>query len=211
MKMTDKEEKLVNLEAAYPGVFLTDMQYAKARRKGACSTAYMRESAAERLALAAKCLPEGYRFLIWDAWRTYETQKDLYDEYLNLLLQQGMPLQQAQKDVLTFVSFPSKDVHKTFVHGTGGAVDLTIVDENGQELWMGTEFDDFSPLASTFYFQNQEDAEQIHKNRMLLYGAMTAQGFTNLSSEWWHYDYGDRFWAEDTGKPVMYEGIFSTE
>ncbi len=36
--------------------------------------------------------------------------------------------------------------------------------------------------------------EQVRENRRLLYYAMIDAGFTNLPSEWWHYDYGDRFW-----------------
>ena len=32
-------------------------------------------------------------------------------------------------------------------------------------------------------------------------------GFTNLPSEWWHFDYGDKFWAYFTGNTAIYEGI----
>ncbi|WP_326954540.1 M15 family metallopeptidase [Amycolatopsis sp. NBC_01286] len=29
----------------------------------------------------------------------------------------------------------------------------------------------------------------------LLIGAMSAGGFVNYPSEWWHWSYGDRYWA----------------
>ncbi len=38
---------------------------------------------------------------------------------------------------------------------------------------------------------------------------MLTADFTNLPSEWWHYDYGDRYWASFNRVPVMYGGVFS--
>ncbi|WP_445010846.1 M15 family metallopeptidase [Vreelandella stevensii] len=35
----------------------------------------------------------------------------------------------------------------------------------------------------------------------LLYDAMRQQGFTNLPSEWWHFDLGDQLWAHYGGHP----------
>ena len=42
----------------------------------------------------------------------------------------------------------------------------------------------------------------------MLYNAMTNAGFTNLPSEIWHYDYGNRAWAFYNNKPSIYKGIF---
>jgi D-alanyl-D-alanine dipeptidase len=86
---------------------------------------------------------------------------------------------------------------------------LTIVDEQGKPLDMGTEFDSFKETAHTAYFekQNGKQAEAIRENRRLLYHVMTAAGFTNLPTEWWHYDYGDRFWAYYKGQDAIYDGI----
>jgi D-alanyl-D-alanine dipeptidase len=38
-------------------------------------------------------------------------------------------------------------------------------------------------------------------NRLLLAQAMQAEGFVNYAREWWHYSYGDRYWAWLTGRP----------
>ena len=40
---------------------------------------------------------------------------------------------------------------------------------------------------------------------------MTEVGFTNLPSEIWHYDYGDRAWAFYNNEPALYKGIFKLE
>jgi D-alanyl-D-alanine dipeptidase len=33
---------------------------------------------------------------------------------------------------------------------------------------------------------------------------MEGAGLVNYPSEWWHYSYGDRLWAELTGSPVAF-------
>lgn len=40
---------------------------------------------------------------------------------------------------------------------------------------------------------------------------MCNAGFTNLPSEWWHYDYGTRFWGFFTGNQALYEGILDAD
>ena len=45
----------------------------------------------------------------------------------------------------------------------------------------------------------------------MLYNVMTAAGFANLPSEWWHYDYGDNMWAQLTGGKAIYAGILDAD
>ena len=45
------------------------------------------------------------------------------------------------------------------------------------------------------------------ENRRILYYAMIEAGFTNLPSEWWHYEYGTKFWSYFKGRPALYKGI----
>jgi D-alanyl-D-alanine dipeptidase len=69
-------------------------------------------------------------------------------------------------------------------HSRGSAVDLTIVDENGIELDMGTIFDYFHERSHTQ--AAGLSSEQI-KNRQLLLDVMKRNGFKNYSQEWWHF------------------------
>ena len=48
----------------------------------------------------------------------------------------------------------------------------------------------------------------IRDNRRILYWAMTKAGFTNLPTECWHFDYGNRNWAFYNQKPIIYKAIF---
>jgi D-alanyl-D-alanine dipeptidase len=204
------KERLVDVTTICPEI-LVDMQYIKQGIPGAVKQCLMRETAAKMLFEAGRLLPNGYRFLIYDAWRPLAVQMGLYEQYRNQVCEQYPEASEEEIGRLTafFVSLPSADPDKAPAHTTGGAVDLTIVDDQGQPLDMGTEFDSFMETAHTAYFekQNGKQAELIKKNRRLLYHVMTAAGFTNLPTEWWHYDYGDRFWAYYKGQDAIYDGI----
>ena len=73
---------------------------------------------------------------------------------------------------------------------------------------MGCAFDDFSSLARTDAIERQDADHRIRDHRRLLYSVMTEAGFTNYPEEWWHYDYGDLFWARATGKDALYSSYY---
>lgn len=105
-----------------------------------------------------------------------------------------------------FVALPHPNPARPAPHATGGALDLTLC-YRGRPLPMGTEFDDFTNLAQTAYFETNGmagEAEAFRNTRRLLYNMMTAAGFVNYSEEWWHYSYGDRLWARTFGKTPIY-------
>ena len=68
-------------------------------------------------------------------------------------------------------------------HSRGVAIDLTLT-RDGEELDMGTDFDEFSRLS---YHGNLEISEESYKNRLLLLGIMTDSGWDFYRNEWWHY------------------------
>ncbi len=53
---------------------------------------------------------------------------------------------------------------------------------------MGTEFDDFRPLA---HHGNEQVSEEAQRNRFLLAGVMNIAGFDAIDTEWWHYQLPD--------------------
>lgn len=194
--------------------FEVRMQYPLLGMKNAERQCYVREEVFDRLLKAAKMLPAGYRFKILDAWRPFALQAELYTAYAADIIRDfelGECTKEQQRAVIRkFVSDPIADREIPPVHTTGGAVDLTIIDEAGCELDMGTGFDAFTDKTRTSYFENEKD-ETVRNNRRLLYFVMTHAGFTNLPSEWWHFDYGDRFWAFYNRVPAIYRGVFTRE
>lgn len=190
----------------------------------------LRKTVVEKLRQAQRALPKDYRLRIWDGFRTLQTQERLYVAYWNQLkvAHPDWSDGQIKEAVEIFVSPPSHDPTKPAPHNTGGAVDLTIVDANGVDLPMGTNFDEFNPRSYTDYFAHENaampipvglekwegfpyltahpnafSAEEVAifvRNRRLLLEVLEEVGFVNYEEEWWHVSYGDQYWAQKTGQ-----------
>ncbi|MBN9543010.1 MAG: D-alanyl-D-alanine dipeptidase [Alphaproteobacteria bacterium] len=107
----------------------------------------------------------GYKLKIFDGFRPFEAQKLMYDAFPGS----------------NYVSDPDNGIA---THTRGIAIDLTLVDQNNNELDMGTAFDSFEESAHHTSF---EVRDEVLKNRMLLLGIMTFAGFEFYKYEWWHY------------------------
>jgi len=181
---------------------------------GSISSVYCRKEVAERLLKAANELPVGYRFMIWDAWRPVSVQAALFEAFKKALNSRtGLDAAELDKLVQTYVSLPSTDEKKPSPHLTGGAIDLTIINDHGEELDMGTGFDHFGEEACTNYYERRallsQNEKLIRQNRRLLYNLLTSFGFTNYPHEWWHFDYGNQFWGIQTQKVAIYNKVLS--
>jgi len=144
--------------------------------------AWLRREAADALEAAAAWLHErrpGYRLLVLDALRPQRVQQRLWDEL------QGTPL-------TMYLAPPERGS----IHSFGMAVDLTLLDPQGHEVDMGSGFDEMT-LAS----HPDHEAEHLALGgltaqhlveRGWLRAAMRETGFHGISTEWWHFDFGDR-------------------
>lgn len=103
----------------------------------------------------------------------------LYDCY------RPRPYQQKLWDIVPderFVGNPAKGS----MHNRGMAVDIGLIDKDGNILDMGTEFDHFG--QESFHSATNISKEAI-KNRLLLKKELGYYGFKSITSEWWHYSY----------------------
>lgn len=198
------DEPFVDIASYSNGLILVDMQYFKHKCKGAINVAYVRKSVADMLIKAAHTLPDGIHIKVWDAWRSIETQTYLYNKYYNQIKQEYPYLKDSEliERVDQFISKPGTN----YLHGTGGAIDVTLVDDNGNDLNMGTKFDEFNNKTRTDYFEHRYNL-RILFNRRILYDAMINAGFVNNPEEWWHFDYGDAIWAELTKNNIKYKSV----
>ena len=117
--------------------------------------------------------------LVLDALRPQRVQEELWAAL------QGT-------DLLGYLANPVRGS----IHSFGMAIDITLVDQHGQELDMGTPFDDLSErshpaLEGAMLSRGELTAGQI-ANRQLLRDTMQHGGFKGIQSEWWHFDCGDR-------------------
>ncbi len=209
--LKESDEKFVDVSVYSKGEIKVSMQYAQNGIPSAVKKAYVRETVAKKLMEAKKLLPDGYTFEILDAWRPYEVQLSLFSDYYNQIAagsDGNMTQEQIMKKACEFVSFPDKSKQVSYVHSTGGAVDITILDSQENRLDMGTQFDDFSEKSHTSRYEEEGKDEQIRNNRRLLNNVMCACGFTNYPAEWWHYDYGDLFWAFYMQRETVYSSKF---
>lgn len=207
-----RDEPLVDVEAYTGGAVRCKNDYYRRGISGAIDAGLLREGAAERLLRAAALLPAGHTFLVYDGWRPYAVQYRLYADYLcQLALDpawQDRTVRELNAAADDFVALPRRGLPISYGHSGGGAVDLTILGPDGAPLPMGSDFDEFSPRSYADYYDAPGRDETVRANRALLRRVMTAAGFTGISSEWWHFDYGNKNWARRQGCAPFYASIY---
>jgi D-alanyl-D-alanine dipeptidase len=186
---------------------------------GAIDRLLLRTGAGERLQrVNARLDAAGLELWLFDAWRPQAVQIYFHDQWLPAELRRRNPkLTDAEltAEVETYWAAPSQGDGAPSPHATGGAIDLTIRWRGGDPLWMGSLFDDASPIAHTGHFEVPENCrafsfsnDEARANRRLLYWLMREANFASNPSEWWHFSYGDQMWAQLTGAPAaLYAGI----
>ena len=134
-----------------------------------CGKCFLRTPAAEALNDVAKSLKQiGYKIVLFDCYRPKPVQQKLWYKVPDP----------------NYVTPPEKGS----MHNRGLAVDLSIVDKQGNLLEMGSDYDYFGIEAHTDYF---EHPEQVLKNRKLLQDLMVKYGFKGIRTEWWHFSFVD--------------------
>lgn len=162
-------------------------------QKTSPTISFVRKTIANMLVEAQSKLPNGYKLMIKEGHRDIETQRKIFDEYRDFLKREFPNLSEKElyKKVSAYVA-PPEIVPP---HSTGGAIDLTLMTIDGQEINMGTRFN-ADPEESNF--SNYTDtlvSDEIRDKREILKNVMGSVGFVNYPTEWWHWSYGDRYWA----------------
>ncbi|MGW8633996.1 M15 family metallopeptidase [Streptomyces sp. NPDC055793] len=159
--------------------------------------AHLREGVLTRLLEAQRLLPDGIRLLFIEGYRPPALQRSYFERYAGELRagNPGWSAAQVRDAASRYVSPP-----EIAPHSAGAAVDLTLMSSDGRELDMGTRVN-ATPEESggTCYTDAPDVAPGARDNRRMLGDALTAAGFVNYPTEWWHWSYGDRYWAHATG------------
>jgi D-alanyl-D-alanine dipeptidase len=175
--------------------------------ESALESVLLRAGALDRVELAAARLPAGLALLVWDGWRPVALQRVLYDDYREEIARSsGRSGSALDSLVEMFVSAPSEEPLHPSPHLTGGAVDLTLATADGTPIDMGGGFDELSARSATAFYDGGASADErvYAERRELLVTAMESAEFTNLPSEWWHFDFGDQFWGHLTQRDAVY-------
>ncbi|MFF9158948.1 M15 family metallopeptidase [Streptomyces longwoodensis] len=171
------------------------------------SYAHVRADVLRRLLVAQGALPPGLRLLLVEGFRPPGLQRRYFEEYSATLRAADPAASPARVRELASAYISPPEVAP---HVSGGAVDLTLCAEDGTELPLGTEVN-ATPEESAGACRTAADTvgAVARANRAVLGRAMTAAGFVNYPTEWWHWSYGDRYWALLSGAPAAPYG--STE
>jgi D-alanyl-D-alanine dipeptidase len=107
----------------------------------------------------------------------------------------GLPVDELERLTSRFVA--PVDVAP---HVAGAAVDLTLADACGDDLDLGTPID-ATPEQSDgrCYFAAAGIGADARAHRDLLRRVLEGRGLVNYPTEWWHWSFGDRYWALLTG------------
>lgn len=150
---------------AYDMRYATENNFLKAKVYD-CAECYTRVRTAKALLKAnTEFLKQGVKIKFFDCYRPNAVQYKMWEIVPNP----------------QYVANPVKGS----IHNKGGAVDITLVDLEGNELNMGTDFDFFGKRA---YHDNLDLPQEILYNRKLLKETMEKYGFWSIRTEWWHYN-----------------------
>ena len=147
------------------------------------SEAYLHPTAARAVkkanALLRKINPS-LRLIIYDAARPMSVQRKMWNKVKGTRQQ-------------NYVSNPANGGG---LHNYGLAVDVSIVDNKGDTLTMGTLVDALTPLShidkeAALVKAGRLTSEAV-RNRELLRRVMREAGFRSLRSEWWHFNFTTR-------------------
>ncbi len=218
--LIERGEPLVSA-SLYPERILSRPQYFIQGLKGSVPESFLRLEVYDRLVKAADRLPKGWKFVLLDCWRSPELQGELFRTISDEISRDHPDLstEEVERRARIFVAYPSVEPERVSGHCTGGSVDLTLADDKGRILPMGSGFDETSERSYTDHYEGllerdgslSQEEEEIRGNRRLLLSVMESEGFSNYPKEWWHFDYGNRNWAIRTGEDHCIYGFIRPE
>ncbi|HRW21103.1 MAG TPA: M15 family metallopeptidase [Bacteroidales bacterium] len=190
---------LVNIQNYCPDI-IVDLKYSSEDNfiginlYGNLKNAYLQKEACEKLCHAQNILNN-------------------YSEYLSLIVFDAARPVSVQQKMWDMVEVPEQIKHwyvanpqKGSIHNYGMAVDVSIINKNGELLDMGTDFDYFGELAypgKEYYFFERGKLDSIQiQNRELLYRIMSEAGFYVSKTEWWHYNAASLNYAKSKYKII---------
>lgn len=139
-------------------------------------------------------LPDGLRLYVKEGYRPLALQRDFFSAHLAHLRRTLNPL--PDEDALIALTSHHVAPPEVAAHPTGAAVDLTLISVEGIELDMGCVMNATDQESSgACYTHNPFISRAAARNREVLITALTSAGLTNYPSEWWHWSFGDRYWA----------------
>ncbi len=174
----------------------------------------MRKAVYEKLLQAQDLLPEGIRFCLYEGYRSLSLQKILFDTRYEIIRKHNINWSKNQifEETINLVS-PVINLDGSAnipPHSTGGAVDLYLIDNMGNPLEMGIHPEDWmqDESGSISLTHSAIISTEAKHHRRIMNRVLETVGLVNYPTEYWHWSYGDRYWAYQLGRPhALYGGM----
>ncbi len=162
----------------------------------------VRKTVYEKLCQAQAFLPQNFRFQLLIGLRSLTIQQKLFEDVYRELEKKYPSKDQEElfDETCKFVApvQTKEGVLNTPPHATGGAIDIVLIDWEGEMVDMGQDSQDLL-IEEIIRTDSSCISQQARKNREAMGDALKAVGFVNYPGEYWHWSYGDRRWAFETG------------
>jgi D-alanyl-D-alanine dipeptidase len=164
---------------------------------------HVRQGLHERLVVAAAALPEGIRLCWVEGQRDAAKQQAYFAGYRDHLRALDPSLSDDASHLLAsrYIAPPG-----VAPHVSGAAIDLTLCDADGVELELGTRVNATPEESAGACYFDAPVSREARTHRTVLAQALGGAGLVNYPTEWWHWSYGDRYWALMTGAPAAIYG-----
>lgn len=169
------------------------------------SRLYLRRGIVERLNRVQAALPEGFLLCVRDPLRTEDIVWKLYRAYVtNAMKEQNIDEATADLYVRNILALPDDPV--TPGHMTGGAIDVVLLHADGSRAQMVVDYE-LIPRKEQMFTDCPGLPEHVVYHRQLLKKHMEEEGFLNYFREYWHYSFGDSYWAVRRKHKVAHYGL----
>lgn len=152
-----------------------------------------------RLHDAAAALPSDLRLALNEGYRRPDLQRQFFESYAARLraLEPGADEAAVHRLASRFIAPPGSAPHTA-----GAAADVVLTTPEGTVLDVGCPVDS-TPEESQgrCYTAHPDVTGEALLLRRTLVAALSGAGLVNYPTEWWHWSYGDRYWAQATGAP----------
>lgn len=171
---------------------------------------FLREGIVNKLNKAQRTLPKGYHLTIRDALRTEEMVLGLYHYYFDKKKKQEPNLSDKEIDLWlrNLLAMPDDPVPPG--HMTGGCVDVFLSNDNAEEISLEVDSKIVPKEEQKFTFCPKLPKD-IKEKRRILYDALTNAGLDNYFREYWHYNFGEAYWAVRRKNKLAIYGIAKSE
>jgi D-alanyl-D-alanine dipeptidase len=131
--------------------------------------------------------------LVFEGLRDLQTQKSLFETCFNEFKEkyQELSYTEIKKLAERYITPPEKEPS----HSTGGCVDIRLYDDDKNEFLDMGKFGLCWGANEQAHMFSAGLSDEQKSNRHLLLTAASLAGLMNYPYEWWHFSFGDKYYA----------------